>query len=240
MSRAALRTVRSACRCRTRVSSDSSAYRFGIGRSAFAASCHLRQDGQLPRLEEITRPRTKTKSPRSTSAFQSASASSPTSASDSMTCRRTRSRPGTSLPAGSRSTASRCCVGTPPARLSDDVGGLLAGLQVPPLRPDLAESGYAAPRPGRARAPRPAAAPASPAGPAAARADRRRGLRIGHRGYRGTTSGQGPLEVTIAKPFGAFGISPKIRIDGHSAPASWQRNSYPVDPGRHQVQASVT
>ena len=90
MSRAAGRTVRSAYRCRTRVSSDSSAYRFGIGRSAFDASCHsLASTDNSPRLDEITRPRTKTKSPRSTSAFQAASACSPTSDSDSMTWRRT-------------------------------------------------------------------------------------------------------------------------------------------------------
>ena len=65
-------------------------YRLGIGRSALEASCHsLASTDNSPRLEEITRPRTKTKSPRSTSAFQAARAVSPTSASDNITWSRT-------------------------------------------------------------------------------------------------------------------------------------------------------
>jgi hypothetical protein len=50
---------------------------------------------------------------------------------------------------------------------------------------------------------------------------------------------QGQLVVNLSKPFGAFGLTPKITIDGFPAPARWEHNAYPVAPGRHQIQASV-
>ena len=87
MSRASGRTTRSAYRCRTRVSSPSSLCRVGSGRSALLASTQEPPStDSSPRRDEITRPVTETKSPRSTSAFHSARDSSPTSASDSITC----------------------------------------------------------------------------------------------------------------------------------------------------------
>ena len=86
MSRASCRTIRSAYRCRTRASSDRSLCRTGSGRSAFDAIRHSEAiTDSSPRRDEMTRPFTNTWSPRSTSRFHSSSASSPTSASDSIT-----------------------------------------------------------------------------------------------------------------------------------------------------------
>ncbi len=62
----------------------------GSGRSALLASCQaVASTESSPRLDEITRPVTDTKSPRSMSVFQASSRSSPISASDSITCSRT-------------------------------------------------------------------------------------------------------------------------------------------------------
>ena len=59
----------------------------GSGLSDFEAMC---QDFAItdssPRRDEMTRPRTETMSPKSVSAFHWPSASSPTSARESMTC----------------------------------------------------------------------------------------------------------------------------------------------------------
>ena len=89
MSRASWRTTRSAYRCRTRVSSERSLCRVGSGRSALLAiSQDVASTDSSPRRLEMTRPSTTTWSPMSTSAFQSASDSSPTSARLTITCRR--------------------------------------------------------------------------------------------------------------------------------------------------------
>lgn len=51
---------------------------------------------------------------------------------------------------------------------------------------------------------------------------------------------QGQLVLNLSKPPGSFGISPKVKFDGYPAPASWDRNVYPMASGRHQVQVAVS
>ena len=59
----------------------------GSGRRDFAAICHsVAMTESSPRREAMTLPVTEMKSPKSTSDFHAASASSPTSARESMAC----------------------------------------------------------------------------------------------------------------------------------------------------------
>ena len=141
MSRASWRTTRSAYRCRTRVSSERSLCRVGRGRSALLAiSQDVASTDSSPRRLEMTRPSTTTWSPMSTSAFQSASDSSPTSARLTITCSRV---PMPSWRVAKQSLPVLRTNTTRPGD-ADDVVGLLAGLQVAPLLADLLEGMRAA------------------------------------------------------------------------------------------------
>ena len=67
------------------MSSLISANATGNGRRAFAAICHDEAStDSSPRFDTITRPRTDTMSPKSTSDFHAANKSGPTSANDSI------------------------------------------------------------------------------------------------------------------------------------------------------------
>ena len=133
------RATGSAYRCPTRVSSPISLCSVGSGRSALDASVHsAASTDSSPRRDEITRPLTKTKSPRSTSAFQSASRVAPTSASEIITC----SRLPESVSVNPSCRVAKRSLRVPdehdPAADPDHILGLVAGAEVPPQGMHLA------------------------------------------------------------------------------------------------------
>ena len=160
-----------------------------------------------PRLEEITRPLTETKSPRSTSAFHAASDSSP-----DLGQRQHHLQPvagvgsATGPPAGWRSTACRCCGRRPPGRSPRPRRRSPPPVaRCAPAGPDLAQRVRPRHRrPGTGSRPRPAAGRASPAAPGSARAGGigvRRALRLSGPGqHRGQPSGPTIDAIRLGEP----------------------------------------
>lgn len=53
--------------------------------------------------------------------------------------------------------------------------------------------------------------------------------------------GQSQLVVNLRKPFGLLAdqmVSPRIRINGHQAPARWGQNVFPTHSGHHRIDCA--